>query len=401
MRFRFALLRGATLALVLTAVSLQAQPARTPLSPEIHPDHRVTFRLAAPKASDVQLTGSWEGGRNLPLTKDESGIWSITVGPLAPQLWGYSFTVDGVKALDPGNAETQRDGRSYDNLLFIAGPESDLWEFKDVPHGTVSAVWFPSPTLKQARRRMVVYTPPGYEATGTRYPVLYLLHGGGGDEDAWITMGRAAIIMDNLLAQGKAKPFLVVMPNGNATQTVSQGFGFGPTPAAQALQAPAMPPVQAAAGGAQARPAPRPPQPYPGSYPESLVKDIIPFVEKTYRVVPEKDSRAIAGLSMGGGHTMAATNNNPGVFGYIGVFSAGPRQADSALDGQLDALKTSGVKLYWIGAGSTDFAREPAVKLSALVKEKGFNTSYREDPGAHYWFIWRTFLGDFGSKLFR
>ncbi len=378
------------------------QPAR-PVSPEIHPDRSVTFRLSAPKANEVNLNGTWDGARDIKLTKDDAGVWSVTLGPLGAQLWGYSFSVDGVKVLDPGNAELQRDGSRYDNLLFITGPESDLWEFKDVPHGTVSAAWFPSPTLKQERRRMMVYTPPGYESSKASYPVLYLLHGGGGDEDAWLTMGRAAIIMDNLLAQGKAKPFLVVMPNGNAAQTVSQGFGFGPTPAKQYFQAPPPPPVQAAGAAPGAAPVmpPRPPQPYEGSYPKSLVKDIVPFVERTYRVVPEKDSRAIAGLSMGGGHTMSATNHNPGVFGWIGVFSAGPRQADPALDGQLEALKASGVKLYWIGAGSTDFAREGALKLSAAVKEHGFNTTYREDPGMHYWFIWRTFLGDFSSKLFR
>jgi enterochelin esterase family protein len=382
--------------------SQQAQPAR-PVSPEIHPDRTVTFRLSAPKATEVTLNGNWDGGREIKLTKDDFGVWSVTVGPLGAQLWGYSFSVDGVKTLDPGNAELQRDGSRYDNLLFIAGPESDLWEFRDVPHGTVSAVWYPSPTLKQERRRMVAYTPPGYESSQTRYPVLYLLHGGGGDEDAWITMGRAAIIMDNLLAQGKTKPLLVVMPNGNAAQIVSQGFGFGPTPARQSFQAPPPPPVQAAGvrPGAPSPMPPRPPQPYEGSYPESLVKDVIPFVERTYRVIPEKDSRAIAGLSMGGGHTMSATNHNPGVFGWIGVFSAGPRQPDPALDGQLEALKASGVKLYWIGAGSTDFAREGALNLSAAVKQHGFNTIYREDPGMHYWFIWRTFLGDFGSRLFR
>lgn len=349
------------------------------------------------------MNGSWDGGKDLPLTKDDKGVWSITVGPLASQLWGYSFSVDGAKVLDPGNAEIQRDGSRFDNLLFISGPESDLWEFKDVPHGTMHLVWYPSPTLKLARRRMYVYTPPDYETSQTRYPVLYLLHGGGGDEDAWLTMGRAPIIMDNLIAQGKAKPMLVVMPNGNAAQTVSQGFGLGPTPARQSVQAPAMPPVQAAGGapGRGAAPAARPPQPYEGSYPESLVKDVIPFVEKTYRVIPQKDSRAIAGLSMGGGHTLSATNNNPGVFGYIGVFSSGPRQADPALDGQLEAVKAGGVKFYWVGAGTTDMAREGALNLSALVKKHAFNTTYREAPGAHYWFIWRIFLGEYGSLLFR
>src|SRR5437667_1241748 len=215
-------------------------------SPEIHPDRTVTFRLLAPKATDVTLNGSWDAGTNLKMAKDDAGIWSTTIGPLAPQLWGYWFIVDGVKALDPSNAETQRDGARYDNLLMISGGASEWWDFKDVPHGTVQAVWYPSPTLKLASRRMMVYTPPGYETSSQKYPVLYLLHGGGGDEDAWLTMGRANIIMDNLIAANKAKPMIVVMPNGNAAQTVSQGFGYGPTPARQSVQAPAPPPIQAA-----------------------------------------------------------------------------------------------------------------------------------------------------------
>jgi enterochelin esterase family protein len=216
-------------------------------------------------------------------------------------------------------------------------------------------------------------------------------------------MGRANIILDNLIAQGKAKPMIVVMPNGNATQTVSQGYAYGPTPARQAVQAPAPPPLQAAAaGGRGGNVQPRPPQPYAGSYPESLVKDVIPFVEKTYRAIPNKDGRAIAGLSMGGGHTLLATNNNPGVFGYIGVFSSGPRGAvDESYDKQLEAVKAGGVKFYWTGAGTTDMAREGTMNLHALLEKHGFKTSYKEIPGSHYWFLWRDFLADFGAILFR
>jgi enterochelin esterase family protein len=386
-----------------SGVPAPAAPAAAvprPVSPEIHSDRTVTFRLAAPKATEVTLNGSWEGARNIAMTKGENGVWSVTVGPLSPQLWGYWFLVDGVKALDPGNGETQRDGFRIDNLLMISGPESEAWDFKDVPHGTIHIVWYPSPTLKEARRRMYVYTPPDYEANQTRYPVLYLLHGGGGDEDAWVTMGRANVILDNLIAKGKAKPMIVVMPNGNATQTVSQGYAYGPTPAPQAVQAPAPPPLQGAGAGRGNAP-PRPPQPYAGSYPESLVKDVIPFVEKTYRVIPNKDNRAIAGLSMGGGHTLLATNNNPGLFGYIGVFSSGPRTVDEAYEKQLEAVKAGGVKFYWTGAGTTDMAREGTMNLHGLLEKHGFKTSYKEIPGSHYWFLWRDFLADFGSVLFR
>jgi len=262
---RFVLSMTAAAMLMLPAAyPQQAAPGRgaaapRPVSPEIHADRTVTFRLSAPKANEVTLNGSWEGARDIKMSKDDNGIWSVTVGPLGAQLWGYWYLVDGVKALDPGNGETQRDGSRIDNLLMISGPESDLWDFKDVPHGTIHTVWYPSPTLKQDRRRMYVYTPPGYEANQTRYPVLYLLHGGGGDEDAWITMGRANVILDNLIAAGKAKPMIVVMPNGNATQTVSQGYAYGPTPARQSVQAPAPPPLQAAAAGGRGGAAARPP----------------------------------------------------------------------------------------------------------------------------------------------
>jgi enterochelin esterase-like enzyme len=392
-----------------TSVVARQPPAAPPAarvvlrSPDIHPDRTVTFRLHAPHASEVTLNGSWENGTNLKMTKDDAGVWSTTIGPLAPQLWGYWFMVDGVKALDPSNAETQRDGARYDNLLMVSGPGSEWWDFKEVPHGTVQAVWYPSPTLKLASRRMMVYTPPGYETGNQKYPVLYLLHGGGGDEDAWLTMGRANIIMDNLIAAGKAKPMIVVMPNGNAAQTVSQGFGFGPTPATQSVQAPAPPPIQAEqaagrAGGAGGRGGA--PQPYAGSYPESLVKDVVPFVEKRFRVLAAKDDRAIAGLSMGGGHTLAATNNNPGMFAYIGVFSSGPQVVDDTFQKQLEAVKGGGVKFYWLGAGTTDMARDRTVTLSELVKKDGFNTTYREIPGRHYWFLWRDFLVHYAQVAF-
>ena len=408
MKWRNAFQTCGLIMVLLSAAVAWAQPASAPRgaprSPEILPDNRVTFRISAPKAVEVTLNGSWEGARNIPMTKDEEGVWSVTVGPLGAELWGYWYLVDGVKALDPGNAETQRDGARFDSMLMIPGPGSDLWVFKDVPHGTVAAVWYPSPSLKLPRRRMIVYTPPGYEAGKSRYPVLYLLHGGGGDEDAWITMGRASVIMDNLIARGQARPMIVVMPNGNAAQTVSQGYGFGPTPARQAAQAPTPPGKPAAAperGVAQPARPPQQPQRYEGSYPESLVKDVIPYIEKRYRVKADRNDRAIAGLSMGGGHTLMATNNNPGVFGYIGVFSAGARTVDEKLETQLRAVKAGKVKLYWVGVGATDFALEGTKNLTALLKKLDFEFTYREAPGGHYWFIWRIFLGEFGSLLFK
>ena len=390
-----------------------AQPQPNPVavpaklkSPEVSSDNKVTFRLSAPNATTVLLDGSWLGAIDLPMTKDASGVWSTTVGPLSPQLYGYWFIVDGVRVLDPSNSETERDGSRYNTMVMVPGPASDLWTFKDVPHGTLEQIWYPSPTLHMDQRRMYVYLPVGYQIDTTKkYPVLYLLHGGGGDEDAWTGMGRATIIMDNLIASGKAVPMIVVMPNGNATQKVSQGFGYGPIPSLQQVIAPAPNPAGAPAAAPSVRDAQTTGSafpPYAGTYPESLVKDVIPFVEKTYRVLPDKAHRAIAGLSMGGGQTIVTTNNNPGTFDYIGVFSSGVQNAsDPAFLSQLDAIKKANLKFYWTGAGDIDQAHDRTVALETALKAKGFPTSYKEIPGRHYWFLWRDFLGDYASKIFR
>ena len=390
-----------------------AQPQPNPVvapaklkSPEVSSDSKITFRLSAPNAAKVLLEGSWLGGVDLPMTKDSSGVWSTTVGPLNPQLYGYWFIVDGVRVNDPSNSETERDGSRYNTMVMVPGPAADLWTFKDVPHGTLEQIWYPSPTLKMDQRRMYVYLPAEYNANpNKKYPVLYLLHGGGGDEDAWTVMGRATIIMDNLIASGRALPMIVVMPNGNATQSVSQGFGYGPIPSPQQVVAPSPNPVNAppaAAGVRDGQTAGSVFAPYAGSYPESLVKDVIPFVEKTYRVVPDKAHRAIAGLSMGGGQTIVATNNNPDAFAYIGVFSSGVQNAsDPTFLSQLDGIKKAGVKFYWTGAGDIDQAHDRTVALEAALKAKGFPTSYKEIPGRHYWFLWRDFLGDYASLIFK
>lgn len=371
--------------------------AAGPPSPEIHPDNTVTFRLMAPKASEVILNGDWPGGMNVPMSKDEQGVWSVTVGPLKPELWGYTFSVDGVRTLDPRNGNVKRDGVRFDSILLISGPASALYEVKDVPHGTVSMVWYESPTLKLTRR-MYIYTPPGYAQGTRRYPVLYLLHGGGGDEDAWFTLGRTNYILDNLIAQGKSVPMIVVMPNGNANQKMASGarpVSGQPAPGAGRAVAPA---AAAAAPGRQGGAAPQ----MASLFPESLVKDIIPFVDKHYRTIPNKDNRAIAGLSMGGGHTLTATNSFPGTFGYIGVWSAGVRQPNDAIVKQLSAVKAAGVRLYYVGCGVDDkLAYEGSKTLVSLLKQAGIEPTFRESSGGHTWFNWRIYLSEFAPMLFR
>jgi enterochelin esterase family protein len=384
------------------ATRAPAAPAPTPRlnSPDVSADRHVTFRIRAPKASEVTFNGDWIGAINMPMTKDDAGIWSITVGPLDPQLYGYWFMVDGVRTLDASNIESERDGDHFLSLVMVSGPADAMWDFKDVPHGTVEQVWYSSPTLRLNQRRMYVYLPPDYNANSNKkYPVLYLLHGGGGDEEQWVSMGRANVIMDNLIAAGKAVPMIVVMPNGNATQSVGQGYGNGPTPSSQQAHPAARNPVPPADANAPRTPPPS--QPYAGSYPESIVKDVIPFVEKNYRVYTDKDHRAIAGLSMGGAQTLMATNNNPNLFDYIGVFSAGGQVGDPTFESQLLQVKKDGVKVYWTGAGDVDMARAGTVSLEADLKSKDFPTSYKEIPGRHYWFLWRDFLSDYGTLLFK
>ncbi len=391
-------------------------------SPEVLEDLKVTFRLRAPNASEVLLNGDWPQGRGVKMAKDDAGIWSATVGPLTPELWAYTFNVDGVSLLDSANANILRDGTRYSNFLIVDGALSDAYKIKDVPHGNLSLVWYDSPTLASASpRRMYVYTPPGYDRGTTRYPVLYLLHGAGGDEDAWNNMGRASVIMDNLIAANKVKPMLVVMTNGNANQKMGPGYGIVPGQVIGNTGNPGeVGVVGAFTGGRGAAPASAtaPAAPTPGGapapaagrgggrgmfaskFPESLVNDVVPYIEKNFRVIPNKDSRAIAGLSMGGGHTLAATNAHPEVFSYVGVFSMGT--ADDVSD-KLEALKKAGVKFYYVGHGKDD----PVVKvaqgqnLAAQVQKAGINSHYTESTGGHTWANWRIYLSEFTPSLFK
>jgi len=426
-----------TMSLLLVLAAFAQPPAATPgqapgrgrggrgpalRSPEISDDQKVTFRLRAPNASEVLLNGDWPEGRGVKMAKDDAGIWSATVGPLTPELWAYTFNVDGVSLLDSANANILRDGTRYSNFLIIDGPLSDAYKIKDVPHGNVSLVWYDSPTLPSASpRRMYVYTPPGYDRSTVRYPVLYLLHGAGGDEDAWNNMGRASVIMDNLIAANKVKPMLVVMTNGNANQKMAPGYGIVPgqvtgntgnpgevgvvgafTAGRGAARGPAATPPAPPAGGAPAPAAGRGGGRgmFGSAFPESLVKDVVPYIEKNFRAIPNKDSRAIAGLSMGGGHTLAATNAHPDVFSYVGVFSMGT--ADDVSE-KLEALKKAGVKFYYVGHGKDD----PVVKvtqgqnLAAQLQKVGINYHYTESSGGHTWSNWRIYLTEFTPSLFK
>jgi enterochelin esterase family protein len=361
------------------------QMGRRIISPEILPDNKVTFRIYAPKSVSVALAGEWMSGTAAReyLVRNDTGLWVTTLGPLPPEFYGYTFLVDGITVLDPSNPKIKRDGVRNASVLLVPGIESDLYTVKNIPHGTLSKVWYESPTLNLTRR-MYIYTPPGYENSKSKYPVLYLLHGGGGDEDAWTTLGRAPIILDNLIAQGKAKPMIIVMTNGNANQAATQGDS--PVLPVQEVRPPA------ATGGMAAT----------GRFEESLVKDVLPYIESHYRVLKDKNNRAIAGLSMGGGHTQRITLTNPDMFAYIGIFSAGTRNVTEELENQFKVLKTKNPKLYWVGCGVNDpLAYQGSKTLTDLLKKDGFNYVFRETPGGNTWANWRIYLSEMAPLLFR
>lgn len=368
------------------------------VSPEIHDNNTVTFRLKAPKAVKVQVTGDFlptqkiktpfgefDGPGVADLKEGKEGVWEYTTPePLQPELYSYSFIVDDLKMMDPSNVYMIRDVASVTNVFIIGGDRADLYKVNDVPHGTVSRIWYNSPTLGMDRR-LTVYTPAGYETSGKRYPVFYLLHGMGGDEEAWIALGRTSQILDNLIAQGKAKPMIVVMTNGNAAQEAAPGessLGF-------------------------AAPNMNMPKTMEGSF-ETAFPDVVKFIDKTYRTVKSKQGRAIAGLSMGGYHSLHISKQYPDMFNYVGLFSAAimpNKDAKSPIYDDFDAkLKTQFAKkpaLYWIAIGNKDFLYQANNDYRKMLDENGYKYEYYETGEGHIWKNWRIYLTEFAPKLFK
>ena len=370
------LLAAAFMVLAVNAQELANFQRVNVVSPEIK-DGQVTFRIKADYATVVELYGSWMPGYGdrVPMTRGENFVWEVTVPAPSPEIYTYNFYVDGVSVNDPTNVLVQRDGSRYLSMLLVDGERSENYKEAN-KRGSVSHVWYDSELLG-INRRMTVYTPYGYETSKkTKYPVLYLLHGGGGDEEAWSSMGRAAQILDNLIEKGLAKPMIVVMPNGNPGQQ-----------AAQTLNLPVSDVNFRDPANANA-------------YVKSLVTEIIPFVEKNYRAIPKKEARAIAGLSMGGGHTTSATMLFPGVFDYICPMSCGLRDGEN-VDAQMQAIKKAGYKLYWIGCGTADFAWPGTETMVEILKRNGLEHTLYASDGGHTWYNWRLYLNTFAPLLFK
>lgn len=346
------------------------------ISPEIS-EKTVTFRVSAPKAKLVRLYGSWMRSfdSSVNMSKDTAGIWSVSVAKPSPELYTYNFIVDGLTVNDANNVFLQRDGTRYLSVLLVPGDLTSNY-FEAGKRGNLRKVWYNSPTIGTTRR-MYVYTPYGYETSTESYPVLYLLHGGGGDEDAWATMGRACQILDNLIEKKLAVPMICVMPNGNPSQE-----------AARTTLLPEKTLDRNTPG-------------FANLYVTSIVKDIIPYVEKNFRVIAKPEARAVSGLSMGGAHTLSVTGEFPGVFGYICPLSMGIRDTQTDIDAKLQGVKKAGYKLYWVGCGTEDFVWEMAKSLDAALTRNGLEHTFHVTGGGHTWSNWRVYLNTFGQLLFK
>lgn len=354
-------------------------------SPVVNADGTVTFNFYDPSAQHVSVNGDFDEIRSqrLNMTKQENGVWTATTKVLNPELYSYSISVDGQRFIDPANSYVNRDISTLSNIFIVTKSNDDkghLYAVNDVPHGTLSRVWYDSPTLGQ-QRRMTVYLPAAYDGKKA-FPVMYLLHGHGGDETAWGDLGRASQIMDNLIAEGKCVPMIVVMPNGNPTCNAAPGWWHEGmyTPDGNAFNQ----------RGAKA------------TMEESFM-DIVNYVDSHYKTIKKRSGRAVTGLSMGGGHTFGISRLYPETFDYYGLQSAAARvqQNDAKFNEQMTRLFSSKPKLFWIAIGKEDFLIQQNNGLRQYLDEHRYPYEYYENDGGHIWRNWRIYLTMFAQKIFR
>jgi enterochelin esterase-like enzyme len=345
------------------------------VTPEVHTDNTVTFRFLAPNAQEVKLGREGSTGW-AAMQKDDQGVWSVTTPPLAPDYYGYSILVDGVRMLDPYNHLLVPNLLTPANAAHIPGPGLP-WEITDVPHGEIHHHFYKSEVAGDDRD-YYVYTPPGYApATNKTYPVLYLLHGYSDDAGGWITVGHANVILDNLIAQGKAKPMIVVMPLGYGTmEMIRLGWGSWSHTDVRDRNF--------------------------SNFRQALLTEVMPRVESEYRVTKQRNSRAIAGLSMGGSESLLTGLNNLDKFAWIGAFSSGGIPEDFDKDfPSLDAKANQQIRLLWVACGTEDRLITLNRKFRDWLKSKGVEHTGIETPGMHAWMVWRRNLAEFAPLLFR
>ncbi len=351
----------------------QPQAAKPIISPEVHADGRVTFRFRMPNAKEVMLV--LEGNpKSTPMERDADGIWVLTTEPLQPDFYGYSFLTDGVSLIDPSNPRMKPNLLNTQSVVHVPGPPSLPWEINNVPHGVLHRHFYRS-AVAGDDRDFYVYTPPGYDSNArTPYPVLYLLHGFSDDASGWTAVGRAHVILDNLIARGSAKPMLVAMPLGyGVPQIVSRG------------------PRDPSLGRRNME-----------KFSEATLQEVLPQVEKAYRVSTDRTQRAIAGLSMGGAESLYTGLNALDRFSWIGAFSSGGLADDlNTIFPRLDSGANGQLRLLWIACGAEDRLIVNNRKLVDWLKSKGIRYTWVETPGAHTWMVWRRYLADFVPLLFR
>jgi enterochelin esterase family protein len=359
---------------VLPGLAQQQQPPPIQ-SPEVQSDNRVTFRLRAPNAKEVFLAR--EGAQRLPMQKDEQGVWSITTEPLEPDFYGYAFVADGVSLLDPSNSMMKPNLLNTQSVVHVPGPASLPWEVNNVPHGTLHRHFYKSGIVGD-NRDFYVYTPPGYDPKASSlYPVLYLLHGFSDDASGWSAVGRAHVILDNLIAEGKAKPMLIVMP-----------LGYGAPEIVSRISPPMRDPKLRQRSFEKFR--------------DALFAEVMPEVERVYRASKDRKSRAIAGLSMGGAESLYVGLNALDRFAWIGAFSSGGLGEDfNATFAALDSKANEQVRLLWISCGKDDRLIDANRKFLEWLKSREIRHNWLETAGAHTWMVWRRNLAEFASLLFR
>ncbi len=344
-----------------------AQPPARVVSPEVSADHRVTFRLRAPQAREVLVDR--ETATRVSMLKGDDGVWTLTTDALAPDIYGYRFVVDGLAVMDPVNPMMKTNLLGATSAVHVRGNES--WDPRDVPHGALTEHFYES-KIAGDRRSFFVYTPPGYDArAGKKYPVLYLLHGFSDGSDGWSTVGRAHVILDNLIADRKAVPMLVVMPLGYGEPAI-----LGPGPRTPDMGRRNL-----------------------TKHKETLLQEVIPQVEKAYRVQPRPADRAIAGLSMGGGESLYSGLTAPHAFAYVASFSGAVPEANM-LEGLDDSLNKK-LKMLWIACGKDDFLIKRNREFIDLLKSRNITNTWNETAGAHTWPVWRRNLTELAPLLFR
>jgi enterochelin esterase-like enzyme len=343
---------------------------------EVSADRKVTFRLRAPEATTVTVSGDFATGAQT-MTKGPDGVWTFATAPLRAAVYNYRFTVDGIATSDPNNPMLgTADRGNGSSLLEVKGDKPSPWSVQPAPHGNIHINTYVSKTMN-ATRNIYVYTPPGYETSTARYPALYLMHGAGGSESSWVTAGRANLILDNLIAEGKAKPMIIVMPYGRAGQSTT----FGPAPVV-------VPEDQKNL-----------------TFPNDVVPDVIEYAEKNYRIAAGADNRAIAGLSMGGNQTLIIGLSHLDLFHYVGAFSPVIMNANADQDFKTLFADAAGankkLKVFNIYIGKEDTLYMSNVSFHQLLDQHQIKHVFTETEGAHVWWNWRDYLVDYAPRLFR